>query len=86
MEYAAKAVHNAETVLGMVCSDGVILASEKIRSSRLQAKNSDKRIFSVDSHVGVAICGRVPDGMVIVSRARHECEGYRKSFGVPISG
>ena len=24
--------------------------------------------------------------MVIVSRARHECEGYRKSFGVPISG
>lgn len=43
-------------------------------------------MFSVDTHIGIAICGRIPDGMVIVSRARNECEGYRKNFGVPISG
>lgn len=35
LEYAAKAVQNAETVIGVVCSDGVILGSEKIRSSKL---------------------------------------------------
>ena len=57
LEYAQKGIQQAETVIGVVCSDGVIIASEKIRHSRLQSKNSDRRIFSVDSHVSVCICG-----------------------------
>lgn len=34
----------------------------------------------------MAISGRLPDGMVIVERARKEAESYKANFGVPISG
>lgn len=73
-------------MIGVVCKDGVILAGEKIITSKLQAKSSDRRIFSADEHIGIGICGRVPDGMIVLSRAREECENYRNNFGVPISG
>ena len=86
LEYAQKGIQQAETVIGVVCSDGVIIASEKIKHSRLQSKNSDRRIFSVDSHVSVCICGWIPDGMSIVEYAKKECEAYRKNYGVPITG
>ena len=64
-------------MVGLACSDGVILATEKIIGSKLQAKSSDRRIFSVDEHIGVGICGKITDGMIVVQRARIECENYR---------
>lgn len=76
LEYSQKAILAGETMVGLVCKNGVILATEKIRASRLQAKSSDRRIFSVDDHIGIGICGRIPDGKVIVSRARVEAENY----------
>jgi 20S proteasome subunit alpha 7 len=77
LEYAQKAIESGETMVGLACSDGVILATEKIIGSKLQAKSSDRRIFSVDEHIGVGICGKITDGMIVVQRARIECENYR---------
>lgn len=53
-------------MVGLVCSDGVILATEKIITSKLQAKASDRRIFSVDEHIGIGVCGKITDGMIVV--------------------
>lgn len=64
----------------------MIIASEKILNSKLQSKHSDRRIFSVDSHISIAICGRVQDGMIVLDYAKKECENQRKNFGVPITG
>lgn len=86
IEYAQKAIDNAETVVGVVCSDGVILALEKIKQSPLLVKDANRRIFNIETHIGIAICGRIPDGMIVVHRAREEAEQYRNNFGVPISG
>ena len=73
-------------MIGFACKDGVILATEKILVSKLQAKSSDRRIFAVDEHIIIGICGWIPDGMLVISRARMECENSRSNFGVPISG
>lgn len=86
IEYAQKAVDNAETVVGVVCADGVILACEKIRQSPLLVKDANRRIHNIESHIGIAVCGRIPDGDIVISRAREEAEQYRTNFGVPISG
>ena len=86
LEYAQKAIDNAETVVGIVGSDGVILALEKIRQSPLLVKDANKRIFNIETHIGIAICGKIPDGMIVIARAREEAENYRKHFGIPISG
>ena len=39
--------------MGVVCKDGVIIGGEKLVASKLMAKNSDKRVYNVDSHVGM---------------------------------
>jgi len=39
--------------MGVVCKDGVIIGGEKLVASKLMAKSSDKRVYNVDSHVGM---------------------------------
>ena len=53
VEYAVKAVENGGTAIGIRCKDGVVLAVEKIISSKLLKPGSNKRIATVDRNVGV---------------------------------
>ena len=47
---------------------------------------SNPTVYSVAKHIGMAICGLLPDGRNIVSRAKLEASTYYKNYGVPISG
>lgn len=53
MEYAAKAVENGGTAIGIRCTDGVVLAVEKIITSKLLKPGANKKIATVDRHVGI---------------------------------
>lgn len=53
VEYAVKAVDNGGTALGIRCKDGVVLAVEKIISSKLLKSGANKRIATVDRNIGV---------------------------------
>lgn len=86
LEYAEKAIESAPTALGIVFSDGVVLASEKIRASKTIVSGSNPTIYSVAPNIGVAICGHLPDGRNLVSRAKSEAQSYLKNFGVEITG
>lgn len=48
-----KAVENGGTAIGIKCKDGVVLAVEKIISSKLLKPGANKRIATVDRNVGV---------------------------------
>lgn len=56
VEYATKAVENGGTAIGIRCKDGVVLAMEKLVSSKLMKKDANKRIASVDRNIGVVCC------------------------------
>lgn len=85
IEYAAKAVENAGTALGLRCRDGVVLAVEKpLQNKMLVAKTTGRRIHTVDEHSGVAITGLVSDGRQIVNRAREEASNYDETYGTKI--
>ena len=86
LEYARKSIEGAETVVGLVCKDGVILGAEKICSSPLLTPDANRRVFNITEHIGMAICGRLPDGAIVVRRAREEAEQYKSNFGRPIPG
>ena len=86
IEYANKAVENSSTVLGIIFNDGVVLISEKIKQSKAIVSGSNPSIYSVAPHIGTAICGLLPDGRNIVSRAKLEASSYLKTYGIPISG
>ena len=86
IEYANKAIENSSTVLGIIFKDGVVLISEKIKQSKAIVSGSNHSVYSVAPHIGIAICGLLPDGRNIVSRAKLEASSYLKNYGIPISG
>ena len=48
-----KAVENGGTCVGIRCRDGVVLALEKLVTSKLLKKDANKRIATVDRNIGV---------------------------------
>ncbi|KAI1117951.1 nucleophile aminohydrolase [Nemania sp. NC0429] len=85
VEYAVKAVENGGTSVGIRCKDGVVLAVEKVVTSKLLKPGANKRIATVDRHLGVVYSGMIPDGHHFVDRARDEARAWRETFKTPIS-
>ncbi|KAJ3360412.1 putative proteasome subunit alpha type-7 [Kappamyces sp. JEL0680] len=61
VEYANKAVENSGTCIGIKCIDGIVLAHEKLITSKLLVPGSNNRIQTIDRHIGfvrdaLAIC------------------------------
>ncbi|XP_054169067.1 proteasome subunit alpha type-3-like [Oppia nitens] len=84
VEYAHKAVENSGTVIALRGKDGIVLAAEKLVTSKLYEKGANKRIFNVDRHIGVAVAGLLADARAIVENSREEAKNYRSEYGSPI--
>mmetsp|Transcript_12361 Transcript_12361/g.21119 ORF Transcript_12361/g.21119 Transcript_12361/m.21119 type:complete len:258 (-) Transcript_12361:129-902(-) len=86
VEYCSKAVESSGATVGIKCKDGVVIAVEKVVTSKMLVKGSQRRCHIVDKHAGLAVAGMNPDGRVIVDRARSEAEQYRNIYGMDIPG
>lgn len=42
---------------------------------------SNRRVFGVDMHAGIAVTGHSADGRQLVNRAREESQSYQESYG-----
>ncbi|KDN38324.1 putative PRE10-20S proteasome subunit C1 [Tilletiaria anomala UBC 951] len=80
VEYANKAVENAGTAIGLKCKDGVVLAVEKLVTSKLLVPGSNRRIFNVDLHAGLVSAGLIADGKHMANRAREEAQAFRDTY------
>lgn len=81
VEYAQKAVENSGTVIGLRGKDGVVLAVEKLITSKLYEPGTNTRIFSIDTHVGMAVSGLISDARQLVENAKTEASNYRSQYG-----
>jgi len=86
VEYAQKAVDNSGTAVGIRCKDGVVMAVEKPKLSKMIVEGSNRRIFSIDKHSGMCVSGLMADARQIVNHARKEASGYIDFYGTPIPG
>lgn len=86
VEYAGKAVDNSGTCVGIRCTDGVVLAVEKMVVSKMLVPGTVRRSHIVDHRAALAVCGLISDGRVIVNHARTEAERYREFYGRDIPG
>ncbi|CAK9811509.1 Proteasome subunit alpha type-3 [Anthophora quadrimaculata] len=84
VEYAQKAVENGGTVIGLRGKDGIVFAVEKIVTSKLYEPGTNKRIFNVDHHIGIAVSGLISDAAQIVEISRSEASSYKSQYGVGI--
>ncbi|KAF8318143.1 N-terminal nucleophile aminohydrolase [Clavulina sp. PMI_390] len=83
IEYAAKAVENSGTAIGLRVKDGVVLAIEKLVQSKLLIPGKNRRIETIDRHIGLASSGLLADGRQIASRASDEAANYRETYRAP---
>ena len=70
--------------IGLRCSDGVILAVERLLHSKLLVKGANKRIQSIDTHVGLATAGLLADGKHLAGRGRDEASNFRDQYGAAV--
>ena len=55
-------MENGGTSIGIRCKDGVVLAVEKVVTSKLLKPGANKRIATIDSNIG-AVCPLSPLGI-----------------------
>ncbi|KAF8504219.1 20S proteasome subunit [Gautieria morchelliformis] len=83
VEYANKAVENSGTAIGLRVKDGVVLAVEKLVHSKLLVPEANRRIQTIDRHIGLATAGLLADGRHLANRARDEAQNLRDTYRSP---
>ena len=61
VEYANKAVDNSGTAIGLKCKDGIVLAVERLVHSKLLVPGANRRIQTIDRHIGVVCTDPIQD-------------------------
>jgi proteasome beta subunit len=66
------------TTIGLVCKDGVVLATERrATAGNLIANKMTQKLFRIDSNLGVTVAGLVGDAQVLARYLRAEVSLYR---------
>lgn len=74
------------TTVGVVCRDGVILASEKrVSYGYLVVSKGGKKVFRITDNIGAACAGLVSDMQILVREVSAYANLYSLDVGRPIS-
>eukprot|EP00834_Sanchytrium_tribonematis_P008828 NODE_1211_length_1782_cov_0.489602.p1 type:complete len:193 gc:universal NODE_1211_length_1782_cov_0.489602:1645-1067(-) len=85
VEYAFKAITNSQnTCIGITSEGNAVLITQKKVPSKLMDPNTVTSMHKLDRHIGCCISGLIPDGKLMVARAREEAAGFQYEFGYPI--
>ncbi len=83
VEYAMELVNRGATILGIRCSEGVVLGSEENVEPLEEAEYSWK-LFKIDDHVGAAIVGLSSDARMLIDQARVYAQSNKLTYDEPI--
>lgn len=80
VEYAKKTVKQGSTAIGMVCTDGVLLVTDKRIIEKLIVPESVEKIFQIDDHIGATASGILSDARVLIERAQLRAQQHRVTY------
>src|SRR3989344_7305107 len=70
VEYAEKTIRLGPSSIGIVCSDGVFIITDRRIKDKLVVAKSANKINEIDSHIIASVAGIVSDARVLVERAQ----------------
>ncbi|MCL5007794.1 MAG: archaeal proteasome endopeptidase complex subunit beta [Candidatus Marsarchaeota archaeon] len=86
MDIDMKARMKGTTTVGLICSDGVVLASDSRATADTYIASSDaKKVWKIDDNIGMTIAGGVGDAQELVRIMRVQNEIYKMNEGRPLS-
>jgi len=85
VEYAMEAISHAGSAIGILASDGVVLAAEKkINSKLLEPSISSEKMYKIDEHVACAVAGITADANILINYARVAAQRYLLTYQEPV--
>jgi len=83
--YVIRKIETGTTTIGVVCKDGVILASDtRATMGHLVAHKRAKKIHQIDEHLAMTIAGGLADAQWAVEVLRINSRLYRLEVGRPM--
>ncbi|BFU23852.1 proteasome subunit alpha type 4 putative [Entamoeba histolytica] len=85
VEYAMEAISHSSSAIGILATDGILLAAKKKRVARLvdRSKGADK-MYELDEHIACAAAGITSDTNILVDYLRDVCQQHRFTYGEEI--
>src|SRR3972149_2732679 len=84
VEYALETVNRGATILGITCSEGIVLGAEERKESALQDERFMWKLFEVDQHLGAAVVGLGSDARILIDQARVYAQSNKLMYDEPI--
>merc|ERR1712159_504229 len=85
VEYAMEAIGHAGAALGILAKDGVVLAAEKIVTSKLlEVEKTSEKMYKVDDFISCAVAGIRADANILINRARLIAQQYQFKYQEPM--
>jgi len=84
VEYALETVNRGATILGIICSDGVVLGAEEKIETKLQDPSFTWKLYEIDDHLGAAVVGLGSDARILIDNARVYSQSNRLMYDEPI--
>mmetsp|Transcript_14538 Transcript_14538/g.41212 ORF Transcript_14538/g.41212 Transcript_14538/m.41212 type:complete len:260 (+) Transcript_14538:97-876(+) len=77
VEYAIEAINNAGTCVGILASDGIVMASERrITSGLLAPAKTSEKTYQLCSHAACNVAGLTADANILIDQARLRAGRY----------
>jgi proteasome alpha subunit len=84
VEYALETVNRGATIIGIACSQGVVLGAEEKIETPLQDTEFTWKLYGVDDHLGAAVVGLGSDARILIDQARIYAQTNRLMYDEPI--
>jgi proteasome alpha subunit len=84
VEYAEKTVRLGSSSIGMVCSNGVFIITDKRIEDALIVKQSSSKVNEVDEHIILSAAGITSDARVLIEKAQLISQQHRITYDSPI--
>lgn len=84
VEYAEKTVRLGSSSIGIVCSDGVLVAADRRVRDILIYPESANKVYEIDEHIVSTAAGILADARILVENAQVLAQQNRVTFNSPI--
>jgi proteasome beta subunit len=82
---ANQLVVKGTTTIGVVCKDGVILASDtRVTMGFFVAHKQGKKVYKIDDHIGMTIAGSVADAQKVIDIITANAQLYKINLNRPM--
>ena len=80
VEYAKKTVKQGSTAIGVTCSDGILLVTDKRLVDKLIVSEAVEKIFQIDEHIAATASGILSDARVLIEVAQVKAQQNKVTY------